>query len=58
MSTERCYRYLGDRLTDPALVGRQCTAVRRAMLVLFAGEISPRCVLRRRLRKTPLETAG
>lgn len=59
----RRYTYLGDRLTDPALVGKHCTAVLRpdgkciisvrmsTMLVLFDGETHPRCVLRRRLRK-------
>lgn len=57
----RLYRYLGDALTDPALVGRTCEAVLRpdgkcicrnsAMLVRFAGESAPRVILRRRLRK-------
>lgn len=56
----RRYRYLGDRLTEPALVGRSCSAVLRggrcvcgrgSMLVLFDGETAPRVVLRRRLRK-------
>ena len=59
----RRYTYLGDRMTDPALVGRRCTAVlraddkcilgRSAMLVLFDGEGAPRVVQRRRLRKLP-----
>lgn len=54
------YRYLGDRLTDPALVGRRCDPVRRPdgkcivgrskQLVRFEGEQAPRVVLRRRLR--------
>lgn len=57
----RRYRYLGDRMTDRALVNAACTAVLRpdgkcicgrgAMLVLFDGETSPRVVLRRQLRK-------
>lgn len=57
----RRYRYLGDNLTDRVLVNAQCVAVLRAdgkcivgrgaMLVQFDGEDSPRCVLRRRLRK-------
>jgi hypothetical protein len=59
----RRYRYRGDRLTDPELVGRECRAVLRAdgkciisvkfatMLVTFAGETAPRVVLRRCLRK-------
>lgn len=56
------YVYLGDRLTDPKLKGARCAAVlnpntgkcitqRSAMLVMFEGEIVPRVVLRRRLRK-------
>ena len=59
----RRYTYLGDRMTDPALVGRRCAAVlrpdekcilgRSAMLVLFDGEDVPRVVQRRRLRKLP-----
>jgi hypothetical protein len=59
----RRYTYLGDRMTDPTLVGRRCTAVlraddkcilgRSAMLVLFDGEADPRVVQRRRLRKLP-----
>lgn len=56
------YVYLGDRLTDAALVGRACNPVRRAdgkciisvrmatQLVIFEGESAPRVVLRRRLR--------
>lgn len=61
--TERRYVYLGDRLTDPKLVGSRCVAVTRvdgrcicgrsSMLVVFAGEAAPRVVLRRRLRRTP-----
>jgi hypothetical protein len=57
------YTYLGDKLTDPALLDRECRAVLRpdgkcivgrgSMLVQFAGESSPRVVLRRRLRKLP-----
>ena len=57
----RRYVYLGDRLTDPALVNATCVAVLRAdgkcivgrgaMLVQFEGEDSGRVVLRRRLRK-------
>lgn len=57
----RRYRYLGDKLTAPVLLNALCSAVPRAdgkcivgrgaMLVLFDGESSPRCVLRRRLRK-------
>ena len=57
------YRYLGDRLTDAALVGRQCEPVRRpdgkcvvgrgAGLVTFEGETVPRVVIRRRLRVQP-----
>jgi hypothetical protein len=57
------YRYLGDKLTDRALVNAMCVAVLRpdgkcitsqrmsTMLVHFDGESSPRVVLRRRLRK-------
>jgi hypothetical protein len=56
------YTYRGDRLTDPRLKGARCVAVRNpitgkcitqrsAMLVLFEGEIVPRVVLRRQLRK-------
>lgn len=57
------YTYLGDRLTEQSLIGKRCSAVLRAdgkcicsqrmstMLVLFDGDGSPRCVLRRRLRK-------
>jgi hypothetical protein len=56
------YVYLGDKLTDPALVGRACDPVRRAdgkcivgrrtasALVVFERETEPRVVLRRRLR--------
>lgn len=54
------YVYLGDRLTDPALVRRACDPVRRSdgkcivggskQLVRFEGEDAPRVVLRRRLR--------
>jgi hypothetical protein len=57
----RRYRYLGDRMTDRALVNRECIAVlrpdgkcivgRSAMLVQFDGEAKPRVVLRRMLRK-------
>jgi len=57
----RRYTYLGDRMTDPTLVGQRCSAVlraddkcilgRSAMLVLFDGEHMPRVVQRRRLRK-------
>lgn len=57
----RRYTYLGDRMTDPILVGQRCSAVlraddkcilgRSAMLVLFDGEDAPRVVQRRRLRK-------
>jgi hypothetical protein len=57
------YAYLGDKLTDPALIDRNCRAVLRpdgkcivgrgSMLVQFVGESSPRVVLRRRLRKLP-----
>lgn len=57
----RRYRYLGDRMTDAKLVNARCSAVLRpdgkcivgrgAMLVLFDSESSPRCVLRRRLRR-------
>jgi hypothetical protein len=57
------YRYRGDRLTDPALRGKPCVAVRRPdgkcitggskMLVRFDGETHPRVVLRRQLRKKP-----
>ena len=58
----RRYVYRGDRLTDPKLKGAKCAAVlnpltgkcitqRAAMLVLFEGEIVPRVVLRRQLRK-------
>lgn len=57
----RHYRYLGDRMTAPALRGAKCAAVLRAdgkcirgrgsMLVLFDGESSPRVVLARLLRK-------
>lgn len=53
------YVYLGDRLTDPALVGQACEPVRRpdgkcicgrsAQLVRFADGLA-RVVLRRRLR--------
>jgi hypothetical protein len=59
----RLYVYLGDRMSDPALRGRHCTAVltgrgkcicgRGAMLVLFVRETTPRVVLRRMLRKVP-----
>lgn len=60
--TARRYTYRGDRMTDPALVGKACAAVLRAdgkcicgklstMLVLFDGEERPRVVLRRQLRK-------
>lgn len=63
MASERRYRYLGDHMTAPELVGRECVAVLRAdgkciisqrmgtMLVQFDGEELPRVVLRRRLRK-------
>lgn len=57
----RVYRYLGDRLTDPALRDALCAAVLRAdgkcirgrgaMLVQFFGEDAPRVVLARRLRR-------
>lgn len=57
----RRYRYLGDRLTDPALKGALCAAVLRpdgkcvhgrgAMLVWFDGEFTPRVVIARLLRK-------
>jgi hypothetical protein len=55
------YIYLGDRLTDPTLIGQECDAVRRddgkcivsqrmaTQLVVFADGL-PRVVLRRRLR--------
>lgn len=55
------YVYLGDRLTDPALVGQPCDPVRRpdgkcivgrrmaTQLVVFADGVV-RVVLRRRLR--------
>jgi hypothetical protein len=58
------YLYLGDPYTDPALVGRGCDPIRRddgkcvvstrwaLALVLFEGEDTPRCVMRRRLRLT------
>lgn len=62
------YVYLGDRLTDPALVGQPCDPVRRArdgkcirgrgnQLVVFADGVE-RVVLARRLRvvnPTPTE---
>lgn len=55
------YIYRGDRLSDPALKGQECSAVRRAdgkckrgkngnMLVVFADG-SQRIVLGRLLRK-------
>lgn len=56
------YRYLGDKLTDPALVGADCDPVLRddgrcivsqrmaTQLVTFADGV-PRVVLRRRLRR-------
>lgn len=54
------YIYLGDRLTCPTLKGQPCDPVRRpdgkcivgrgSQLVIFAGESSPRVVIRRRLR--------
>lgn len=58
----RTYTYRGDRLTDPKLKGARCTAVlnpitgkcitqRSAMMVMFEGEIVPRVVQRRQLRK-------
>jgi hypothetical protein len=63
VTTDRLYAYLGDKLTAPALAGQPCRAVLRpdgkcivgrgSMLVQFAGESSPRVVLRRRLRKLP-----
>jgi hypothetical protein len=55
------YRYLGDRMTDPMLVGQECDPVRRAdgkciisvrmatALVVFPDGLE-RVVLRRRLR--------
>lgn len=58
------YTYLGDAMTDPALVGKRCDPVRRAdgkcivstrmasQLVIFEGEDRPRVVKRRRLRIT------
>ena len=60
------YVYRGDRLTDPKLKGKRCVAVRNpitgkcitqrsAMLVMFEGEIVPRVVQRRQLRKTTSE---
>ena len=60
------YRYLGDRMTDPALKGAGCVALRRtdgkcirgrngSMLVQFAGEATPRVVIGRLLRKIPLK---
>jgi hypothetical protein len=59
----RLYLYLGDTLSAPVLVNQLCHAVLRpdgkcivgrgSMLVQFAGESSPRVVLRRRLRKLP-----
>lgn len=58
---ERCYLYRGDRLTDPSLKGKRCTAVLRPdgkcirggskMLVLFDGETYPRAVIAAQLRK-------
>lgn len=56
------YVYLGDRQTDPTLIGRRCDPVRDARgkcivstkmahaLVRFEGEDLPRNVNRRRLR--------
>jgi hypothetical protein len=61
------YTYLGDRITDPALINRQCEPVRderglcivgRRMataLVIFEGEQAPRVVARRRLRVNPTD---
>lgn len=64
----RFYRYLGDKLTDPALKGALCYAVTRngkcitgrsAMLVYFHGDKGfPRAVLRRRLRKVVAKQIG
>lgn len=58
---QRVYRYLGDRLTAPELIGRPCFAVldargkcirgRGTMSVRFVGEREPRAVLARRLRR-------
>lgn len=70
MNATRSYIYRGDRLTEDALRGASCVAVLRAdgkcicggskMLVRFAGERSPRVVLRRQLRKAgrPEEDQG
>lgn len=56
------YVYLGDAMTEPALIGKPCDPVRRpdgkcivsrrmaAALVRFEGESLPRVVKRRRLR--------
>jgi hypothetical protein len=62
----RFYVYLGDKMTDPALVGAVCCAVTRddgkciigklgTMLVRFAGETDARVVLRRRLRRVDVK---
>lgn len=61
------YVYLGDRLTDPALVDQICEPVRRAdgkcivgrakQLVRFANGTEV-AVMRRRLRLRKGETAG
>lgn len=60
LKMEKEYNYLGDRLTDPCLVGQQCRAILRengkcirskngSMLVSFNGKVV--IVLARRLRK-------
>ena len=68
MTVAGLYTYRGDRLTDPALRGASCVAVKRAdgkcitgrgaMLVTFDGETEPRVVLRRQLRKSTRTTGG
>ncbi|EMR03522.1 hypothetical protein [Cesiribacter andamanensis] len=61
----RHYTYLGDRLTDPALKGKACTAVERpdgkcirgrngTMLVQFEGGRKA-TVIGRLLRKKPTD---